>query len=258
MTNVPISNEEYFSRKEKRQQEYVFNLLNSFLESENSNKCEIIEDSDFLKNAEKNIDSYVPVPKKVNSHRGHSVQYATKFINPEYKHVLEFGVFEGFSLNLIRDSLDESYKVFGFDSFQGLPEDWVGTDCKKGHFTTNNFVPYIDKVKLFRGWFEDTIPDYLKEADTIGLLHIDCDLYSSTKTIFKYLHPYIKPGTIIVFDDWFYHVLVYSNDKPKSVRYADCEQKAFYEYVTKHHINWEFISFHDQHNPNERKIVRIL
>lgn len=178
-----------------------------------------------------------------------SVQYAATLINPEYKHVLEFGVYQGYTVGLIREALDESYKVFGFDSFEGLPEDWENTTCMKGHFSTGGVIPDIDGVKFFKGWFEDTIPQYLEEADTIGLLHVDCDLYSSTKTIFDNLHPYIKKGTIIVFDEWCYHA---------DPQYDDHEQKAFYEYVDDHNIKFKFVDFYDQQNPTERKIVKIL
>lgn len=178
-----------------------------------------------------------------------SVQYASTLINPEYKHVLEFGVYRGYTISLIREKLDKSYKVFGFDSFEGLPEDWKNTQCQKGFFSTNGVIPEIEGIKFFKGWFEDTILQYLKEADTIGLLHVDCDLYSSTKTIFNNLHPYIKKGTIIVFDEWCY------NADPKC---NDHEQKAFYEYVKEYDVNFEFIDFNDQENSIERKIVKIL
>jgi predicted O-methyltransferase YrrM len=180
-----------------------------------------------------------------------SVQYASTLINPDYKHVLEFGVYQGYTLGPIREALDETYKVFGFDSFEGLPEDWEKTVCMKGHFDTGGIIPDIKNVKFFKGWFEDTIPEYLKEADTIGLLHLDCDLYSSTKTIFDSLHPYIKRGTIIVFDEWFYH-------GPGMIKYGDCEQKAFYEYVIENTLEWEFIPFYDNQNATDRKIIKIL
>jgi len=178
-----------------------------------------------------------------------SVQHAATLVKPDYKHVLEFGVYQGYTVGLIREALDETYKVFGFDSFEGLPEDWENTTCMKGHFSTNGNIPEIEGIKFFKGWFEDTIPEYLKEADTIALLHVDCDLYSSTKTIFDNLHPYIKKGTIIVFDEWFY------NDDSEC---NDHEQKAFYEYVDEYNVKFKFIDFYDHQNPIERKIVKIL
>ena len=131
-----------------------------------------------------------------------SIQYASTLVNPEYNHAIEFGVAEGRTIKMMRESLNENYKVFGFDSFFGLPEDWVGTHQVKGDFSTNGVVPEIENVKFFKGWFEDTIPEYLKEASTIGLLHVDCDLYSSTKTVLDFLTPIIKKNTIVIFDDW--------------------------------------------------------
>ena len=202
-------------------------------------------------------------PQKFNGMN--SVQFATTKIDPAYSVVLEFGVWKGDSLRLIREELDPvKYHVCAFDSFEGLPEDWTNTELKKGFFSTGGIIPPIEDVKFYKGWFKNTIPKYLKDIEanteiedkTIALLHVDCDLYSSTKTIFKYLHPYIKKGTIIVFDDWFYHgeeIAPYQNKK-----YADGEQKAFYEYVVKNAISWEFIPFMDHQNLYERKIVRIL
>ncbi len=172
--------------------------------------------------------------------------HVASILNPEYKHVLEFGVHEGRTIKIMREELGDSYKFFGFDSFMGLPEDWEGTDLRKGHFSTEGVTPNIDGVEVFAGWFEDTIPKYLEVADTIGLLHIDCDLYSSTKTVFKYLHEYIKKGTIIVFDEWIYNY---------NESCSDHEQKAFYEYVDDHNVKFKFVDF--QNHP-ERKIIKIL
>lgn len=168
-------------------------------------------------------------------------------VNPEYKHILEFGVYKGFTLSIIKEVFGDDYQYFGFDSFEGLPEDWEGTPCMKGHFSTDGEIPDIEGVKFFKGWFEDTIPEYLKEADTIALLHVDSDLYSSAKTIFDNLHPYIKPGTLIAFDEWCYNFDMNCNDH---------EQKAFYEYVEKYDLKYEFI---DYPCPEvERKLLRIV
>ena len=194
-----------------------------------------------------------------------SSEYATKLIFPKYKHVLEFGVWKGDSLRRIRSRLDDSYKVYGFDSFEGLPEDWLDHNGnlvgkgKKGRFSTGKKTPDINGVKWMVGWFSDTLPMYLKEADDIGLLHIDCDLYSSTVEVLWALNNYIKKGTIIVFDEWFYN---------HSTKYSDHEQKAFYEWVEKFNRKFSFVDFKDQtdaKNPkgksyetSERKIVKIL
>ena len=175
------------------------------------------------------------------------VQRALENINTVYKHVLEFGVYKGTTISIIKEIFGDNYQYFGFDSFDGLPEDWVGTSCNKGDFSTNGEIPNIEGIKFYKGWFEDTIGDYLKEADSIALLHVDCDLYSSTKTIFNNLHPYIKKGTLIAFDEWCYNFSESCNDH---------EQKAFYEYVEEHDVKFEFI---DYSCPEvERKLLKIL
>lgn len=175
------------------------------------------------------------------------VQRAFENVNSKYKHVLEFGVGSGNTTKIIREIFGDKFSFFGFDSFEGLPEDWTGTVHSKGAFSTDGVIPDIEDVKFFKGWFEDTIPKYLKEADIIALLHVDCDLYSSTKTIFNALHPYIKTGTLIAFDEWCY------NFNPEC---DDHEQKAFYEYVDEYNVKFKFI---DYPCPElERKLLKIL
>lgn len=181
-----------------------------------------------------------------------SLTHAMLLINKKYKHVLEFGVFKGNTLRQIRLSLREDIQVFGFDSFRGLPEDWVMQDGKviKAGSMNANAIPTIKGVKIFDGWFNDTIPVYLQEACPIALLHVDCDLYSSTKEVLWGLNDFIVPGTIIVFDEWFY-----CHEK----QFDDHEQKAFYEWAEAKNRKYGLVEFTDK-SPcgEERKIVRIL
>lgn len=116
--------------------------------------------------------------------------------------VCEFGVFSGNSINHLARKLRPRL-VHGFDSFEGLPESWR-TGFDKGMFSTR--VPEVEaNVLLHKGWFEDTLPDFVKSLDPqrASLLHIDCDLYSSTRTIFEHLAPFIVAGTVVVFDEYF-------------------------------------------------------
>lgn len=169
------------------------------------------------------------------------------------KHVLEFGVYNGSSVSLVRSHLDPSFKVFGFDTFTGLPEDWGNTVCKKGFFDMGGSIPNVNGVKFFKGLFSDTIPEYKKEAANIALIHIDCDLYSSTKDVLYGLNEYIKPNTILAFDEWFYE----SADGNKYN--GDHEQKCFKEWVVDFKREYEFIEHHEgSERFHEKKIVRIL
>jgi hypothetical protein len=177
-------------------------------------------------------------------------EYACMLMNKDLKHVLEFGVFEGKSLRKIVNMLDDSFKIYGFDSFVGLPENWEETICDKGFFNLNGDIPDIPEAKMLSGWFEETIPVYLQEAQPIGLLHIDCDLYSSTVTILESLREYIVKDTIIVFDEWLYTKL---DNRKGNIH----EQRAFIEWVKKYDIRYEFELFEDYEH-DERMIVRIL
>ena len=171
-----------------------------------------------------------------------------------YKHILEFGVYEGKTISIIKNTVSSDYKIYGFDSFEGLPEDWksdaglIAGDgrCVKGCFSLNGNIPIIEGLELYKGWFNDTLPEYLKIAEPISLLHVDCDLYSSTKTVLYGLNDYIKEGSIIVFDEWFYNHNPMDNDH---------EQKCFYEWVKDYNREFELISYNDD---CEQKIVKIL
>lgn len=183
-----------------------------------------------------------------------TVEYAAKnLIRDDLEHVLEFGVGSGGSTRKIKNIIKDSHEFHAFDSFIGLPEDWVGTSCKKGHFSQDGKIPDIDGVNFYKGWFENTIPEYKKIAKTIALLHVDCDLYSSTKLIFDELDEFIVSGTIIVFDEWHYNF---------SSMFGDHEQKAFYQWINKHErLNYKLIEYHDLDDPRrtiERQIVEII
>lgn len=159
---------------------------------------------------------------------------ACNILNKNYNHVLEFGVYKGGSIRYLRNRLSERYKIFGFDSFVGLPEDWVGTPCIKGEFNADGIIPDIINVSFFKGWFNETLPQYLNIAEPIALLHIDCDLYSSTKIVLNTLKYYIKSGTVIVFDEWYYN---FKDTKENRLH----EQKAFLEWSIENNINYTLL-----------------
>lgn len=120
---------------------------------------------------------------------------------PDEGVVVECGVFHGRSLRLLSTWIDR--ECHGFDSFQGLPEAWSAQESA-GAYSTNNQMPTVDdNTMLHQGWFDETLPHFADELNRpIALLHIDCDLYSSTKTVLEYLVPKMSSGGIIVFDDY--------------------------------------------------------
>ncbi len=183
-----------------------------------------------------------------------SLQHGLTLINNAYKHVLEFGVCRGSTIRVIRKTLDESFRVFGFDSFVGLPEAWVDKNgavvVPSKYFSTNGVIPDVKNVKFYAGWFADTLPDYLKIAEPIALLHIDSDLYSSARDVLLSLNNYIVEGTIIVFDEWFYK---------HDAEYDDHEQRAFNEWVFAFKREHLVVPFVDKTTSGEeRKIIKIL
>jgi len=123
---------------------------------------------------------------------------------------LEFGVWKGNTLKawLNLNRYPES-RFFGFDSFEGLPEDWghFAVIHKKGTFSTGGDTPDIDdqRVSLIKGYFQETLVPSIKsyEPENRLLIHCDADLYSSTLYTLTTLNQHIVPGTIILFDEFF-------------------------------------------------------
>jgi hypothetical protein len=119
---------------------------------------------------------------------------------------LEFGVWKGNSINFIANLVSDEQVVYGFDSWYGLPEDWINPrKCyPAGSFSADGIMPIVlPNVNLISGLFEDTIPKFAAiHKEQISFVHIDCDLYSSTKTIFNYLGPLFVKGSVVVFDEY--------------------------------------------------------
>ena len=117
--------------------------------------------------------------------------------------VTEFGVAKGASLRHLAGLTPRT--VHGFDSFQGLPSGWAGTAEGAGAFSTKGRLPKVPaNARLHVGWFDATLPAFLAgNPGPVALLHVDCDIYASTRTIFALLRDRIVPGTVIVFDEYF-------------------------------------------------------
>lgn len=116
----------------------------------------------------------------------------------------EFGVNEGGTIGYIARRLS-GRTIHGFDSFEGLPEDWQGNKMQAGFFDRRGRLPRVPaNVVLHAGWFDASLPKFLAaNAGPAAFLHVDCDLYSSTKTVFETFGGRIVPGTVIVFDEYF-------------------------------------------------------
>lgn len=149
---------------------------------------------------------------------------------------VELGVGSGASAKLITRTaarLGRRITLHGFDSFQGLPEAW-GEIAPAGTFAyppTNFHEPNIE---LHVGWFADTLPAFGREsAEQIGFVHVDCDLYSSTRTAFDALAPRLGPGTVLLFDEYWNYL-----EAPEH------EMRALREFVASAGLGFEYLGYH--------------
>ena len=121
--------------------------------------------------------------------------------NKEY-YYLEFGVWKGRSSNFFSKFIN---KLYCFDSFEGLKEDWVGNKVPKGYFNLNKKIPKLNSnIEPIVGWVEDTLDDFLKKHNPkINFVHMDMDTYSPTKFTLEKLKPYLVKDAIILFDELY-------------------------------------------------------
>ena len=151
---------------------------------------------------------------------------------------LEFGVYYGASINIIARLTGNT--VHGFDTFQGLPIDWVvNNDGRReveaaGSYSTHGSLPEApENVQYHVGTFEDTLPNFCNAYNgPVSFMNIDCDLYESTRTVFTYLRDQIHPGAVIVFDEYFC-----------LPGWRDHEYKAFQEFLQEKGFGYEYLAF---------------
>lgn len=157
--------------------------------------------------------------------------------------VLECGVWRARSTKLLA-RLFPHEQVFGFDSFQGLPESWRA-GFNKSTFAVNVIPKVPANVELKCGWFKDTLPSFLAEhGGPIKFLHIDCDLYSSTLDVLRSCRERLIQGTVIAFDEYFNYP-----------GWQEGEYRAFHECVRQDGLQYEYVCYTLRH---EQVAVRIL
>ena len=136
-------------------------------------------------------------------------EYAIKTAVSNDKHNefynLEFGVYQGTSANYFSKYVK---KLYAFDGFQGLKEDWLGTNQRKGSVDLNKKVPKLNSnVEPIVGWVENTLEDFLeKHNPKINFVHLDMDTYSPTKFTLERIKPYLVKNAIILFDELYNYV----------------------------------------------------
>jgi hypothetical protein len=120
---------------------------------------------------------------------------------------LEFGVSSGASFKWwLSKNTNTQSRFVGFDTFEGLPEDWGTYD--RGAMSAN--IPQINdsRGRFIKGLFQDTLVNFIQEeqiwlsSSVRKVIHMDADLYSATAFSLSQLYPYLKKGDIILFDEF--------------------------------------------------------
>jgi hypothetical protein len=158
---------------------------------------------------------------------------------------LEFGVYHGTSLSCMHAvrrelRLEGTMRLFGFDSFEGLPPSAAGEDDAEwwpGEFKSSTGLTRRnlrrwgiadDEVVLVKGWFNESLTDATCAQHGIehaSVLMVDCDLYSSTCDVLRFSAPLVKSHAVFVFDDW---------DSGGLAERQMGERRAFEEFLSQH------------------------
>jgi len=119
---------------------------------------------------------------------------------------IEFGVSDGSSFKWwVNSNSNPNSKFYGFDTFEGLPEDW-GFTYDKGEMSAP--IPKINdlRAEFVKGLFQETVPDFITnhklKSEKKKIIHCDADLFSSTLYALSMISPFIQVGDIILFDEF--------------------------------------------------------
>jgi hypothetical protein len=160
---------------------------------------------------------------------------------------LEFGVFKGASIKYFAEiHKNKESRFVGFDTFEGLPEDWTdfSRPLSSKTFSTEGKPPVTDdgRISFVKGLFQETLPSFLKKYSPSEqlVIHNDSDLYSATMYVLSRANDIIVPGTIIIFDE-FYSALH--------------EFRAFEDYCSSYMRKYEVIAAQEGHG---KVAVRML
>ena len=152
----------------------------------------------------------------------HIIELSTK-ARPFY----EFGVWRG---EAFRHLIKAFKKGYGFDTFEGIPEDWH--DEKTGTYSSDGDIPQIEGGEFIVGKFEDTLPKFFSEPrPAASVINFDADLYSSTICALNFSKPLIDRLTILVFDEF----IINKN-------WEQDEYKALNEFCLKNNYTYEVLA----------------
>ena len=156
---------------------------------------------------------------------------------------LEFGVATGESFKWFAQRMNHTEStLYGFDTFDGLPEDWG--PFKKGAFSNDNKIPVINDARcnFYKGIFQQTLPAFLKDFDNSkrNVIMLDADLYTATLFVLTNLAPFLKKGDIIFFDEFVV---------------PTHEFKAYLDFTESYYMNLELIAAANNYYFSAFKVV---
>jgi hypothetical protein len=156
-------------------------------------------------------------------------RYTLSLVEDPTRHWCEFGVGEGETLDWFASRKPRQNTLFAFDSFEGIPEPWLVYPA--GHWRTRPYVSNRGDVIVVPGLFGDSLTTAQVDAIGVaGLVHIDCDLYASTRTVLDRIGPGIQRGTVLVFDEFYNYF-----------GWEDHEFRAFMEFAIAERLQFEYL-----------------
>lgn len=123
----------------------------------------------------------------------------------------ECGVYKGGTARMLAEILaahaGPGIKLHLFDTFAGMPETNDSLDLhRKGDFSDTSLdqvrriVANPQRVEFHPGWIPETFRGMSNSE--IALAHVDVDIYRSILDCCEFIYPRLKPGGLIVFDDY--------------------------------------------------------
>ncbi|HZI01448.1 MAG TPA: class I SAM-dependent methyltransferase [Flavisolibacter sp.] len=117
----------------------------------------------------------------------------------------EFGVAGGYSFKWwMEKNKNGSSRFFGFDTFEGLPEKWGAFEKGSMAYAMDSLQINDPRASLYKGLFQDSLIPFLDKYDNRNrkLIHIDSDLFSAAIFVMSQLYRFLKPGDILLFDEF--------------------------------------------------------
>jgi O-methyltransferase len=117
----------------------------------------------------------------------------------------EFGVASGMSFKWwLKKNIGVDSRFYGFDTFEGLPEEW-GPYAKGAMSHSLESLQITDpRASFYKGLFQDTLVPFLESYNSRNrkLIHLDADLFSSTLFTLSQFYRFLKPGDLLMFDEF--------------------------------------------------------